>query len=30
MGGLRVHGVGEYMHPPHPGLLGKMGEWAWV
>ena len=23
-------GVGEYMHPPHPGVLGMMGGWAWA
>ena len=22
--------VGEYMHPPHPGVLGEMGGWVWA
>ena len=22
--------MGEYMHPPHPGLLGMMGRWVWA
>ena len=22
--------VGEYMHPPHQGVLGMIGRWAWA
>ena len=29
-GWLESSWVGEYMHPPHPGVLGMMGRWAWV
>ena len=29
-GWLEGSWVGEYMHPPHPGVLGMMGGWAWV
>ena len=29
-GWLESSWVGEYMHPPHQGVLGVMGGWAWA
>ena len=29
-GWLESSWVGEYMHPPHPGVFGVMGGWAWA
>ena len=29
-GWLESSWVGEYMHPPHPGVLDMMGGWAWT
>ena len=29
-GWLESSWVGEYMHPPHPGVLGMMVGWVWV
>ena len=28
VGELESSWVGEYMHPPHPGVLGVMGGWV--
>ena len=29
-GWLESSWMGEYMHLPHPGVLGVMGGWVWV
>ena len=29
-GWLESSWVGEYMHPPHQGVLGMKGSWTWV
>ena len=29
-GWLESSWVDEYLHPPHPGVLGMMGGWAWA